>query len=112
MKKSALLAALFGLMAMGVTTAQSADKKPVDKKMPAMSQDSKMSQDQAMMDAKMAEAMKLGSPGENHKVLDNFAGNWSYAMSFWMSPDGKPLALLPQEQGPDAVVTEIKRWAR
>ncbi len=32
--------------------------------------------------------------------------------AYLMSPDGKPLALLPQEQGPDAVVTEIKRWAR
>jgi protein SCO1/2 len=32
--------------------------------------------------------------------------------AYLMNPDGKPLALLPQEQGPDAVVTEIKRWAR
>ena len=32
--------------------------------------------------------------------------------AYLMDPDGKPLALLPQEQGPDAVVTEIKRWAR
>ncbi len=32
--------------------------------------------------------------------------------AYLMAPDGKPLALLPQEQGPDAVVTEIKRWAR
>ena len=32
--------------------------------------------------------------------------------AYLMDPDGKPLALLTQEQGPDAVVTEIKRWAR
>ena len=32
--------------------------------------------------------------------------------AYLMDPDGKPLALLPQEQGPDAGVTEIKRWAR
>ena len=32
--------------------------------------------------------------------------------AYLMDPDGKPLALLPQEQGPDAVVTEITRWAR
>jgi len=32
--------------------------------------------------------------------------------AYLMDPDGKPLALLPQEQGPDAVVTEIKRWVR
>jgi protein SCO1/2 len=32
--------------------------------------------------------------------------------AYLMSPDGKPIALLPQEQGPDAVATEIKRWLR
>ena len=32
--------------------------------------------------------------------------------AYLMDPDGKPLALLPQEKGPDAVATEIKRWAR
>lgn len=31
--------------------------------------------------------------------------------TYLMSPDGKPLALLPQEQGADAVAAEIKRWA-
>ena len=31
--------------------------------------------------------------------------------AYLMDPDGKPLALLPQEKGPDAVATEIKRWA-
>lgn len=32
--------------------------------------------------------------------------------AYLIDPDGKPLALLPQEQGPDAVVTEIERWVR
>lgn len=32
--------------------------------------------------------------------------------AYLMDPDGKPIALLPQEQGPDAVATEIKRWVR
>ncbi|MGU3389306.1 SCO family protein [Sphingomonas sp. M1A8_2b] len=32
--------------------------------------------------------------------------------AYLMDPDGKPIALLPQEQGPDAVVTEIERWVR
>ena len=32
--------------------------------------------------------------------------------AYLMDPDGKPLALLPQEKGPDAVATEFKRWAR
>jgi len=32
--------------------------------------------------------------------------------TYLMSPDGKPLALLPSDQGPQAVAEEIKRWAR
>ena len=32
--------------------------------------------------------------------------------AYLMDPDGKPLALLPQEQGPQAVAEEIKRWVR
>ncbi len=30
--------------------------------------------------------------------------------TYLMGPDGKPIALLPQEQGPKAVADEIKRW--
>jgi protein SCO1/2 len=32
--------------------------------------------------------------------------------TYLMDKDGKPLALLPVEQGPQAVADEIKRWAR
>ena len=32
--------------------------------------------------------------------------------TYLMGPDGKPIALLPQEQGPKAVADEIKRWVR
>ena len=31
--------------------------------------------------------------------------------AYLMGPDGKPLALLPTEQGPQAVADEIRRWA-
>ena len=31
--------------------------------------------------------------------------------TYLMDKDGKPLALLPVEQGPQAVADEIKRWA-
>ena len=45
---------------------------------------------------KMAQMMALwqknASPGENHKVLDAFAGDWENVMRNWMSP-GQP----PQE---------------
>lgn len=32
--------------------------------------------------------------------------------TYLMAPDGKPLALLPTDQGAAAVVAEIERWAR
>jgi protein SCO1/2 len=32
--------------------------------------------------------------------------------TYLMAPDGKPIALLPQEQGPQAVADEIRRWVR
>jgi protein SCO1/2 len=32
--------------------------------------------------------------------------------TYLMGPDGKPIALLPQEQGPQAVAEEIRRWVR
>lgn len=32
--------------------------------------------------------------------------------AYLMDPDGKPLALLPIEQGADAVAAEIQRWAK
>ena len=31
--------------------------------------------------------------------------------AYLMDPQGRPLALLPQEQGPEAVAAEIERWA-
>lgn len=30
--------------------------------------------------------------------------------AYLMSPDGKPLALLPQDQSPDAIVAELRKW--
>ena len=32
--------------------------------------------------------------------------------AYLMGPDGKPLALLPQEQAPEAIAAEIRKWAR
>ena len=34
------------------------------------------------------------------------------AQAYLMDPDGKPLALLPQDKGAGAVAAEIERWAR
>jgi len=34
------------------------------------------------------------------------------SVAYLMDPEGKPLALLPVDQTPDAVATELKRWVR
>ncbi len=44
-----------------------------------------------MMDPAMMEKMKqLGSPGEQHKVLDTLAGKCKHTMKWWMAPDAPP----------------------
>lgn len=35
----------------------------------------------------MAMMMEMAKPGENHKMLQEGAGTWSYTVKFWMSPD-------------------------
>lgn len=65
-----------------------------------------------------------GSPEEIAKVAKAFAIFYQrgkgtadgYLMdhsrqAYLMSPDGKPLALLPQDGTPQAIADEIKRWA-
>lgn len=39
----------------------------------------------------MAQMMELGKPGENHKLLAELAGSWTYTMKMMMDPStGKP----------------------
>lgn len=38
----------------------------------------------------MAKMMELAKPGENHKLLGELAGSWSYKVKFWMAPDAPP----------------------
>ena len=33
-------------------------------------------------------------------------------VAYLMDPQGKPMALLPQDQSPEAIATEIKRWVK
>jgi hypothetical protein len=40
--------------------------------------------DEAQM---MAMMMELAKPGENHKLLQNGVGTWTYKVKFWMNPD-------------------------
>ena len=33
-------------------------------------------------------------------------------ISYLMDPDGKPIAMLPTDKGPDAVAAEIAKWVK
>ncbi len=48
------------------------------------------------MDPKMMEMMKkmteFGTPGEQHKMLSGYAGNWTTSVNMWHKPDTKPEA--------------------
>jgi len=48
-----------------------------------------------------------GTPSPDGGYLVNHS-----RQAYLIDTDGKPLALLPVEQGPQAVATEIERWAR
>ena len=41
------------------------------------------------VDPAMAQAMKYGTPGENHRLLESFAGKWTFTVKHFMAP-GKP----------------------
>lgn len=38
----------------------------------------------------MAMMMEMAKPGENHKMLQDGVGTWSYVAKWWMSPDAPP----------------------
>jgi hypothetical protein len=39
------------------------------------------------MQKMMTQMMELSKPGENHKLLADLAGNWTYTIKMWMNPD-------------------------
>ena len=43
-----------------------------------------------MMKEEMKKWMEYATPGEHHKKLDYFVGEWDYTIKWWMSPDSKP----------------------
>ena len=77
---------LFGTMALlallGVSAAGAAEKKTDKTAKPQTAM--------AAQDPKMAEMMKMGAPGENHKILSSFVGRWQHTGKFSMSADEKP----------------------
>ena len=38
----------------------------------------------------MAKMMEMAKPGDNHKILADMVGTWSYKVKFWMAPDAPP----------------------
>ena len=38
----------------------------------------------------MAMMMEMAKPGENHKLLEDVVGTWTYTVKWWMSPDAPP----------------------
>jgi flagellar basal body rod protein FlgC len=47
-------------------------------------------QPSADMQEMMKMMMEMGKVGENHKLLGELAGNWTYTIKMWMDPAGKP----------------------
>jgi len=41
----------------------------------------------AMGGPEMEAMMKAAAPGEHHKALQRYVGDWTYTMKMWMSPD-------------------------
>ncbi len=42
------------------------------------------------MMAMMAQMMEMGKPGEQHKLLAEMAGDWTYTLKMWMDPSAPP----------------------
>lgn len=42
------------------------------------------------MQEMMEQMMEMGKIGENHKLIADLAGNWTYTVKMWMDPSGKP----------------------
>ena len=54
----------------------------------------------ADMEKMMAQMVELSKPGENHKLLQDMVGTWTYTVKMWMDPDPKAA---PQESKGTAV---------
>jgi protein SCO1/2 len=64
---------------------------------------------QAIAEVARAYAVPFGKrqdPGSTEYLMDH--GTQAYLMG----PDGKPIALLPTDQGPQAIARELERWVR
>lgn len=82
------------LMSAAIAFPSFAQDKPTDKK------DEKQSSEAEMM----AMMMELAKPGENHKLLAQSIGTWTYTARLWMNPD--PNAA-PSESSGTSVTREV-----
>ena len=57
---------------------------------PATTTTTAPAQPSADMQEMMKVMMEMGKVGENHKLLAELAGNWTYTVKMWMDPAGKP----------------------
>jgi hypothetical protein len=67
------IAALSAALSLPLMADDKKDEKPADK--------------QPSESDMMAMMTELAKPGENHKMLEEAVGSWSYTVKFWMSPD-------------------------
>jgi len=58
--------------------------------LPAVAADDKKADKQPGEAEMMAMMMEMGKTGENHKMLQDGVGSWSYVVKWWMSPDAPP----------------------
>lgn len=57
---------------------------------PATTTTTAPAQPSADMQEMMKVMMEMGKVGDNHKLLAELAGNWTYTVKMWMDPAGKP----------------------
>ncbi len=90
MKTSLFLTAVFAIASIAIPSfAQSPAPSPATAATttgaPAAGAPGQMSK--ADMDKMMAQMMELSKLNENHKLLGDLAGTWSYTVKMWMNPD-------------------------
>jgi hypothetical protein len=94
MKSRTLIGALALALAAGtIAFAQPGQDKPRTPGTPAQPDKAKQPSDKPKIPGQPSEEemmdamMKAGAPGENHKLLNTFAGNWSCAVKMWHAAD-------------------------
>jgi hypothetical protein len=59
--------------------------------LPSLAQDKEKKEDKKAGEAEMmAMMMEMAKLGDNHKLLQEGAGTWSYKVKWWMNPDAAP----------------------